>query len=180
MTRIQDLIDRQANGETLEFAFFYGRDSDYPCFSQFHECRIVDNDTEYRTAEHYMMAAKARFFNDDIALRNIMRSISPAHAKSIGRSVDGFNEEAWEAVRYEFVLAGNILKFTQNEDLRDILLATGDKIIVEASISDHIWGIGLDEDVHADIIQDVSKWDGRNLLGFVLMDVRDYIRALMV
>ena len=178
MSRIQDLIDRQANGEVLQFAFFYGKESDYPCFSQFHECTIVDNDTTYRTAEQYMMAAKARYFNDDVSHTKIMRSLSPSHAKALGRAVEGYVDAEWDAVRYDIVLAGNILKFTQNEDLKNILLATGDKIIVEASPTDDIWGIALDEDVDADIIQDVSKWKGQNLLGFVLMDVRDYIRSL--
>ena len=61
----------------------------------------------------------------------------------------------------------------QNDELRNFLLSTGDKVLVEASPSDRIWGIGLGKN-NPDAL-DPTKWRGQNLLGFALMNVRDSI-----
>ena len=73
------------------------------------------------------------------------------------------------------MVKGNLHKFQQNEDLGKFLLATGDKVLVEASPVDAIWGIGLAQD-HEDALLP-SKWRGPNLLGYALMTVRDLIRG---
>lgn len=69
---------------------------------------------------------------------------------------------------------GNFLKFSQNEKLKEFLLSTDNKIIVEASPYDAIWGIGmLETDRDA---QNPLLWKGENLLGFALMEVRNELR----
>ena len=73
------------------------------------------------------------------------------------------------------MLQGNFGKFSQNGRLRDYPLSTGDAVLAEASPYDRIWGIGLTaDDPHA---QNPMRWRGENLLGFVLMQVRDMLRA---
>ena len=71
------------------------------------------------------------------------------------------------------MLRGNILKFSQNEELYRFLIGTKDKILVEASPYDKIWGIGMRKNEEG--ILEPSKWKGLNLLGFILMDVRNRI-----
>ena len=71
-------------------------------------------------------------------------------------------------------MAGNIAKFGQNPALKEFLLSTGDALIAEASPYDTIWGIGLDRDTA--LKGTVDQWKGENLLGCVLMDVRDRLR----
>ncbi len=96
--------------------------------------------------------------------------------KALGRQVRGFDERLWGEVRYSVVLSGNYYKFTQNPAMMRFLLATGDKILVEASPLDKIWGIGLGR--QSENASRPSAWRGQNLLGFALMEVRDELRRL--
>ncbi len=123
-----------------------------------------------------MMAEKARLFDDRIMLEKIIQAATPKDAKLLGRSVSGFDAAIWEQHRSTIVIEGNYYKFTQNSALQKFLLATGDRVLVEASPVDRIWGIGLAEaDPHA---SEPGKWAGLNLLGFALMEVRDRLRNL--
>jgi ribA/ribD-fused uncharacterized protein len=125
----------------------------------------------YASAEHYMMAAKARLFRDDDALAQILAAKSPAQAKALGRAVRNFNEEAWVRARSEAVVRGNLAKFGAHADLRAFLVGTGDRVLVEASPRDRIWGIGLGAANPA--AENPQKWRGENLLGFALMEARE-------
>ena len=86
------------------------------------------------------------------------------------------DEEVWNQFKYTIVLLGNWHKFNQNRDLQSFLLSTGDKVLVEASPYDTIWGIGLEENCTES--QDPMLWRGQNLLGFALMEVRDELRRV--
>mgnify|MGYP003632501295 FL=1 len=131
----------------------------------------IGQDT-YNCAEQYMMAMKARTFDDKIALDCIMASKDPAFQKAMGKKVKNFDPNIWSAVSMDIVLRGSLAKFTQNYDALSYLLAIREEI-VEASPYDIIWGIGLGEnDPDA---QDKTKWRGENKLGIVLMEVRDSI-----
>ena len=129
----------------------------------------------YKTAEHYMMAGKAKLFNDLEILEQILKSDTPNQAKSLGRKVKNFDPQLWDEHKYEIVKQGNLLKFSQNEKFKEFLLSTNDKILVEASPYDTIWGIGmLETDSKA---ENPKQWKGENLLGFALMEVRDELRG---
>ncbi|WP_431217369.1 NADAR family protein [Puia sp. P3] len=80
----------------------------------------------------------------------------------------------WDKHKFDLVVAGNYHKFSQNEQIREFLLASGDKVLVEASPRDRIWGIGMGGDNPAAGIP--SKWKGENLLGFALMEVREKLK----
>ena len=95
--------------------------------------------------------------------------------KAHGRKVRNFDQGQWEAAREEIVFRANLAKFTQHDDLKAMLLATGDNTIAEASPKDPIWGIGMAED-HPNVT-DQSLW-GSNLLGKAIMRVRDELRRL--
>ncbi len=121
-----------------------------------------------------MMAKKAELFGDQEILAKILKCKSPAEAKKLGREVKNYVDTVWLENRYEIVKQGNFHKFSQNPDLKTFLLNTKDRVIVEASPVDSIWGIGMAED-HKDILKP-KAWKGLNLLGFALMEVRDELR----
>ena len=129
----------------------------------------------YRSAEHYMMAEKARMFADEDAWQSIRAAPTPGAAKALGRKVRHFDQATWDAGCFDIVVRGNVAKFGQNEPLRHYLLETGDKVLVEASPVDRIWGIGLAADDPR--AQDPARWRGSNLLGFALMQARAMLRT---
>lgn len=143
------------------------------CFSQWWPARFTADGITYPTAEHWMMAGKARLFGDEQGLEKVLAAKSPGAAKAAGRQVRGFDEDAWTAVRYDIVLAGTIAKFTQHPDLADILTRTGTQLLAEASPFDRIWGIGMAAS-NPDATRP-TRWRGLNLLGFALMDARDHL-----
>ena len=144
------------------------------CLSQFFPCKFKSNDIEYNCAEQYMMSEKAKLFKDEEIYQLILKETSPDKIKRLGRQIKNFNNREWDKNKLNIILQGNILKFSQNEDLKKFLIETGDKILVEASPYDKIWGIGLDQN-NPDS-RNPHKWNGLNLLGFTLMKVRDIIK----
>ena len=139
-------------------------------FSQWYPSIFVHDNTKYVTVEHWMMAAKARLFHDDLTLKKILDTKSPKEAKDLGRQVKGFNPNVWDAKCFDIVVQGNYLKFSQNSDMKEYLLGTGTKILVEASPYDTIWGIGIGQDDERAF--NPGLWRGKNLLGMSLMAVR--------
>ena len=168
-------------GGQPRFLFFWGhqprRDGTIgkTCFSQWFAAGFTLAEVHYPTAEHYMMAEKARLFGDEATLAKILEAPHPGAAKKLGRQVRNFDEATWRQARYDIVVRGNIAKFSQNEPLRSFLLNTGQRVLVEASPVDRIWGIGLAADdpraMHPE------QWQGLNLLGFALMDARDALQT---
>lgn len=145
------------------------------CLSQWYDCYFEIDGVQYHTTEQYMMASKARLFGDEDVFNEIMAAYNPFDYKKLGRKIKGFDQEKWDAEKYDIVVEGNRAKFSQNPALKDFLLSTGDAILVEASPYDKIWGIGLDRE-QAEIVG-VEQWPGENLLGCALMETRDWIRT---
>lgn len=165
-----------------KFLFFWGHQPSKDgivtktCFSQWWVSPFVVNGITYKTAEHWMMAKKAELFNDNKILQKIIQANSPAEAKKLGREVRNYHDVLWLASRYEIVKQGNLHKFHQNLDLKEFLVNTKERVLVEASPVDAIWGIGMAGD-HKDIYNP-AKWSGLNLLGFALMEVRDELKGI--
>ena len=90
--------------------------------------------------------------------------------------IRNFDKSTWDKNCLAIVYEGNLAKFTQNQDLKEQMLATEDKIFVEASPLDNIWGIGLAED--AEDIDNPSYWLGLNLLGQSLTLVKQELKTL--
>lgn len=140
-------------------------------FSQWHLVSFEVQGVRYNCAEQYMMAGKARLFNDTISLMKIMQSKSPSEQKVLGRSVADFDPDIWEEHCKEIVYQGNMAKFSQNPALRTILENTKGTLLVEASPYDKIWGIGIGPDDPLRL--DRANWKGKNYLGEVLTMVRE-------
>lgn len=173
---LKSTVDR---GKKVKFLHFWGHthSSDQEvtsaCFSQWFPSAFTVDGITYKTAEHWMMAGKARLFDDVAILEQILEADSPGHAKKLGRMVKHFDHDTWEAESYKLVVIGNIHKFNQNTEMGAYLIGTHKRVLVEASPVDAIWGIGMAKD--HDQANNVFRWRGRNLLGFALMEARDYL-----
>ncbi|WP_428653421.1 NADAR family protein [Runella sp.] len=169
------LIEQQ--DKPLKYLFFWGhqpsKDGNITktCLSQWWESSFEVEGVVYPTAEHWMMAQKAKLFGDEDVFEQILDAKSPAEAKKLGRQIRNFDENAWLSEREKIVVEGNFHKFNQNKALKEFLLQTQQRVLAEASPVDAIWGIGLAAD-HVDVLYP-EKWPGLNLLGFALMEVRD-------
>jgi len=144
---------------------FYGGE-----FSNFYSCKFVVDDIEFNTSEQYFMYQKALFFNDIKKANEILQSKNPVKQKLLGRQVKNYSDPLWNEVRYENMLDGCRAKFTQNQRLKKILLDTNNLTIVEASPTDKIWGVGLA--INNSLVLHKENWQGLNLLGEVLMELR--------
>jgi ribA/ribD-fused uncharacterized protein len=171
------LVDYLDRGNKVEYLLFWGHQPNKDgsigktCFSQWFPAKFEIDGIFYPTAEHYMMASKARLFQDVDAEQSILKARHPRETQQIGRGVKGFDNKIWDDHRFEIVVQGNLAKFSQNEPFKEFLLNTKNKTIVEASPDDRIWGIGIAAD-HPDA-KNPRRWAGLNLLGFALMEVRE-------
>lgn len=171
-----------------KYVFFFGYEGSDPhvCFQQWFPCVFAaaswtasDSTSpsgarqDFNSTEQYMMHAKALLMKDDGTATKIAAATHPSEAKLLGRQVKGFDQEKWNACCEAIVEAANYAKFSQNEDLKEVLVGTGRRTIVEASPDDKIWGIGFDAD-HAEGKE--TEW-GSNLLGKVLMKVRERLQT---
>jgi len=173
------LINEYEKGVALKYIYFWGNatkenEISKSCFSQWYDSSFIVEGVTYKTSEHWMMAQKALLFNDAEVAEKIISCSKPGEAKDLGRTIKNFDEMLWQAKRYRIVVNGNIYKFSQNQALREFLLSTKSRILVEASPVDTIWGVGLTKD--SDAIKDIYKWRGPNLLGFALMEARDHLQ----
>ncbi|KAI6780419.1 uncharacterized protein J7T54_007268 [Emericellopsis cladophorae] len=126
----------------------------------------------FNCAEQFMMYCKAGRFRDFVRQLRIMATASPKEQKRLGKNTIGCCDRQWDDVKSKVVVAGNVAKFGQNEGLKAKLLATGDRVLVEASSKDRVWGIGFKEK-HA--MGHRAEW-GENRLGEALMVVRERLR----
>ncbi|MDB2685896.1 NADAR family protein [Mariniblastus sp.] len=173
-----ELQERWEDGESFKFYFFSFHMKpeaglDDSCLSQWFDAGFDINGQHYPTAKHWMMAEKARLFGDLEILDAILKTSDPRKAKALGRKVRGFEQKVWTANRVGILIIGNIAKFRQNPDLNKFLQSTGEKVLVELAGRNAIVGIGLGKSHRED--QNPRTWLGRNLLGFVLMEVREVI-----
>ncbi len=178
---VTDLVDLTASGQPVKYVWFWGhtpsRDGGVSasCMSQWSPEGFTADGVEFATAEHYMMWRKATLFGDAASAERILAAGHPREAKTLGGRVTPFDQAVWERNRFEIVVSGNLAKFRQNPELGAFLAGTGDRVLVEASPMDRIWGIGLTRDDPR--ASDPAQWRGLNLLGFALMEVRSRLAA---
>lgn len=175
------LIKEVRAGTRVKYLHFWGhrprpdRRVGTSCLSQWWPSPFAVDGVTYATAEHWMMAGKARLFGDAEAEARVLAAGHPSVAKKAGRLVRGFDEETWARQRFGVVVEGSVHKFAADAELRAYLLGTGERVLVEASPVDRVWGIGLTADDEA--AQDPERWRGPNLLGFALMEARGRLRG---
>ena len=178
----QWLQQEVTEGRKQEFCLFWGHQPSKDgsitksCLSQWWMEDFYTMVDSYLYMEQYMMAGKAQLFGDEERRKEILACSDPKQIKALGRKVRGFDQVVWDKFKYAIVLNGNWCKFSQNRELREFLLSTGDSVLVEASPYDRIWGIQLSADTPE--AQNPFRWRGENLLGFALMEVRDELRKV--
>jgi ribA/ribD-fused uncharacterized protein len=174
----EQLLEGIRNGEQYTYQCFYGHHQkredrvDHSCLSQWFPASFTLDNVYYTTAEHYMMAEKARLFDESL-ITDILQAPHPKDAKALGRCVQNFDCDIWNANAFDIVVRANIAKFSQNEELQEFLLSVKESVFVEAAPRDKVWGIGMAR--MCPEAKNPFKWKGENKLGFALTVARNEI-----
>lgn len=156
--------------QTNTHIFFWGS-----CFSNWFLTSFEYKNELFANSEQALMFEKARLMNDHVSKEKILKENDPKKVKILGRKVAPWDQELWDQKCLELMTDILIAKFGSNENLRSKLLATGEKVLVEASPHDKIWGIGLH--YSDDKVLDEKNWKGSNLLGKSLMAARQKLKS---
>lgn len=163
LQRLKDHLDKYPDAG---LKFFYGG-----VYSQWYYCPFYVGRLYFRTAEHYMMYEKAILFDDQEIAEKMIQTEEPRQVKRMGKLVKNFNQAIWDKEKFDIVLRGNWYKFSSDTFLREELLSTKNTVLVEASPTDIVWGIG--RGTTYPFLRDFDTWRGENLLGFAIMLVRE-------
>lgn len=153
-----------------EIICFHNPDENNGYLSNWYRCDFSAEGIRYSSMEQYMMYQKAVLFRDIEMAEQILATDNVGKIKALGRSVRNYEEIVWNGMRQITVYRGLCQKFEQNAALKNKLLATQDSILAECAVQDKIWGIGLS--MKDERRFDMKEWQGQNLLGFSLMQVR--------
>lgn len=145
-------------------------------FSNWYMADFKLENIRFNCVEQYMMYKKAMLFDDIETAKKILETEKPVQQKALGRQTKGFNIDIWLAHSYQIVYEGCKAKFAQNPKLIELLLATGTKILAEASPTDLVWGTGVA--AHEKNARNPEKWPGKNRLGRILMQIREELLKL--
>lgn len=152
---------------------FHNPEEEYGFLSNWYLSEFQVDDMKYSSMEQYMMYQKAVLFQDNEIAEQIMMTDQVGAIKGLGRNVRHYEEHVWNGRRQIIVYRGLTEKFMQNPALREELLATGEAVLAECAVQDRIWGIGLS--MKDERRFDMREWQGQNLLGYALMEVRTQI-----
>lgn len=139
--------------------YFYKVNEEYGCFSNFSKHGFELDGKQWMTSEHYFQAMK---FEGTKVVERIRLTPSPMDAANMGRDRSNPLRQDWEGVKDDVMRKAVLNKFLQNKDIAKILLATGNEEIIERTSHDYYWGCGTDG-------------TGRNILGKILMEVREFM-----
>lgn len=169
-------MDRLRIGNTETNAIFFYRVGDaYGAFSNWAPTPFTVDGVSFSTAEQYIMYRKCLTFGDTVTAEKLLSSDSPKEQKALGREAAGYIDSVWAGIRQTVAIRGLYAKFSQDAELKRLLLGTGDAVLVECTSNDRIWACGLDKDDDDRLSAD--RWKGQNILGFALMEVRNMLRA---
>ena len=146
---------------------FYRERDDFGFLSNFYKSPVFIDGKSWPTTEHYFQAMKFHTLPDQ--MEKIRANTSPTVAKRLGQNRTGFRQD-WEKVKDDIMYKALVAKFTQHEDLKEQLLATGNSFLVEHTKRDKYWGDGGDGG---------NDTIGRNMLGKLLVRVRNELRKVI-
>jgi len=125
--------------------------------------------------EKAIMLCKAGIMRDAETYTYILESKFPKDAKDLGKGVQGFDKELWDEVACSVAFEICMQKFGKSQEFSEHLMATGDKLLVEAAPHDTTWGIGL-KSTHPSVLTP-KEWHGTNILGWALMEARECLTS---
>lgn len=152
---------RHTRGNQMNEIRFYCETDEYGYLSNYWPVDILIDGKTWRSTEHYYQAQKTL---DPVFAEKIRQAPTSDDAKKLGNSPDCVYRPDWEDWKIEAMKTAITAKFTQHEDLKELLLATGDDLLIEDSQKDYYWGIGADG-------------TGRSMLGKLLMELRATLRT---
>ena len=150
---------------------FHNPDEENGYLSNWYLSQFSVDEITFSSMEQYMMYKKAVCFQDYDTADRILETEDVSQIKKLGRKVSNYDENSWNGVRQIVVYRGLLEKFGQNDELKKLLLETGDSVLAECAVKDRIWGIGLSMTDPDRLDRDC--WKGQNLLGYALMMVRE-------
>nr|WP_295090639.1 NADAR family protein [Ruminococcus sp.] len=155
--------------------FFHNPNEPYGFLSNWYLSDFTVNGIKYTSMEQYIMYNKCLCFDDIITAKDILATDDVSIQKSLGRKAQNYIDNIWAGKRQLIAINGLYAKFSQNDNLKKLLLDTGDAYLVECAVNDKIWACGID--LHDESRLNAEKWSGQNILGFALMEVRTSLRA---
>lgn len=158
----------------MKIICFHNPDEQNGYLSNWYLSDFIVDKIKFTSMEQYMMYSKAVLFNDNEIAEEILSTSDVGKIKALGRAVNNYNDIIWNGIRQIIIYEGLLEKFRQNNELKELLLATKDHVLAECAVQDKIWGIGLS--MKDDARLDMNKWQGQNLLGFAIMRVRENIK----
>ena len=171
ITANTDYLDIE--GKRVDAVYFHKPEEPYGFLSNWYLSDIEVDGQQFTSTEQYIMFRKCMILGDTDAAQQVMATNDPAEQQMIGQHAKCYNDAVWSGLCQVVAMRGLLAKFTQHDDLRQWLLSTGNAYLVECARTDRRWacGIGLKDDAR----HDITKWKGRNILGFALMEVRNQI-----
>ena len=164
----------QIGPNSYDAVFFHKTDEPFGFLSNWYPSTFLIDGIRYTSAEQYIMYQKCKLLGDDASAQAILDNDDVAAQQAIGRNAKGYINAVWSGARQIIAFRGLMAKFSQNEDLKQQLLDTGNAYLVECARSDKVWacGRGLDDRRRSN----ADTWDGQNILGFALMEVRSRLK----
>lgn len=159
----------------MQIICFHNPNEENGYLSNWYMSPFTADGIRFSSMEQFMMYRKAVAFGDRDRAAQILDTEDVGRIKELGRLVSGYDDNYWNGIRQIVVYEGLYAKFSQNEELKRLLRATGKAVLAECAVKDRIWGIGLSMDDPDRL--DRRKWKGQNLLGYALMMVREKLRA---
>lgn len=158
----------------MDVICFHNPEEENAYLSNWFYCEFVVDGVKFNSGEQYMMYSKAITMGDKETAEKILKERDFTKIKKLGRMVKPFDGKLWDSCKEAVMLKGLQAKFEQNEKLKQELLATGDAILAECAQKDLIWGIGLRMNSKDRFFPE--RWKGQNLLGKILMTVRENLQ----
>jgi ribA/ribD-fused uncharacterized protein len=179
LREIRQTADRlEGEGRSLGVLVFEGNQpaaDEVHLLSQWACTAFVADGVFYPTLTHFLMAGRAEVFGSATARLRILRARGPREAEALGYQVKAPSESSWATLLETLLDRGTLCKAIQNDSVQRVLLASAEAVIVSAGLADDLMGVGLRRDDAR--VSRPSQWQGQNLLGLALMDVRERLRG---
>jgi ribA/ribD-fused uncharacterized protein len=157
--------------KTEKFTFFW---TIKDVFSNLYPAIFVYKGIQFNCSEQFITYAKAKTFNDEKVAEKVLAAQDPKIHKDLSNLIDNYDEDIWKKREEKVVYLACYEKFKQNSSLFEKLLETEDTILVDTSLTDTQWGIGMrDNDIG---VEDPNNWKGLKKFGAILTQVRDNLK----